>query len=266
VYLLRGDLSGNAETGDRRNVQGARTQAALLSSAVQLGFEWSVSFDEESTHTLRPAELVGRERRQIGLSRVDVNGDVAEDLYRVAVHEYIFIGGPHGSCNGGDVLDGSDLVVDGHHRNQDRVRTNGAGDRFRIDQTIGADGNLRYLEPLLFERASSIEYGMVLEGRDHNVVAVPPELLGGPLDGQVVRLGPPAGEDHFSRTGSNSRGDLLPGVLHYLASPPPVGVHGGGVAEVALEDREHRLSHLRQHRSRRGIVQIGHRFRIEAPT
>ena len=61
------------------------------------------------------------------------------------------------------------------------------------------------------------------------VVACPVQAL----DGEVVRLGPAAGEDDLARPGAEHLGQLLPGFLHHPPGAAARGVQGGRIPEVA---------------------------------
>src|SRR5262249_27537453 len=81
---------------------------------------------------------------------------------------------------------------------------------------------------------------------------------GGPvqaLDGEVVRLGPAAGEDDLARPRAEHLGQLLPGFLHHPAGAAARGVQGGRVPQVA-ELGSHRGDRLGTHRRSRRVIQV----------
>ena len=104
---------------------------------------------------------------------------------------------------------------------------------------------------------------MMFELRRDDVVAVPAQLPGGSLEGEVVGLGAPGGENDLGRARPDGSGDTLAGVLDGGLGPSSGGVHGRGVAEVLPEEREHGVPHLGEHGCRCGVIEIVHPTRIE---
>ena len=73
-----------------------------------------------------------------------------------------------------------------------------------------------------------------------------PNGLDHAAEGEIVGLGGAAREDHVAQTGAHEVGHVLSGRFDRLLCLPPVGMlQAGGVAELAAEERQHRVHHLR---------------------
>ncbi len=193
------------------------------------------------------------ERGHVDAEGSDVEGELAHGLRRIGVEEHAVLAA-HGG-NGGDVLDGSDLVVAVHDGNEDRVGCQGPCDRGRVHAAFGVDLEARDAETVRRERTTGIEHGLVL-GRGGDDVARPAQFRE-PFDGQVVRLGRAGREDDFLGFGADRRSDagtrLADGVERARAEDM---AGAGGVAEHLHEIGDHRLEHARVHRRRRVAVEI----------
>jgi len=54
------------------------------------------------------------------------------------------------------------------------------------------------------------------------------------VDGEVVGLGPPGGEEDLGRVGTDNRGEALPGLLQRGPGGSTGGVQAGGVADRSM--------------------------------
>ena len=129
--LRIGAASSNRGRGSRRkgrrpgDVGRARSSAALLASAEDLSIEFDPVTNKERTGADRPAELVTRDRDQVGLLDVGGKVDPRQRLDGIGVKPRAG-GVTSGDLNERrDVVHHSRLVVDGHDRH-DRDRLVGS--------------------------------------------------------------------------------------------------------------------------------------------
>ena len=124
----------------------------------------------------------------------------------------------------------------------------------RIHHSTWPHANPRDLEILALEPFQRRQHAMVFEQGGHGVVAVPPQLVGGALQGEVVRVGASAGEDDLRRTGPDSVRHAVAGVLDRLLGTPAGAMDRRRVAEVVLQERHHRFSDLWEDRRGCGVI------------
>lgn len=105
-------------------------------------------------------------------------------------------------------LDGADLVVDGHDRDQPGVGTDRGLELCQVDQPDGVDGQVGDLEALLLQRAARVEHALVLRLHRDDVALFRGEEAHGALDHRVVALGRARCEDNLGRARVDQRGDL----------------------------------------------------------
>ena len=139
-------------------------------------------------------------------------------------------------------LQHADLVVRGHHADEDRVRPQRRDEPADVDEAVGLDRKARHLAALRFEPRARIQHRAMLGLQGDDVPALRAQGLRHPLDREIVRLGRAAGEDDVFRLGADQRGDLAAGVIRRLARGPAERMLAArGVAEAFGEVRQHRL-------------------------
>ncbi len=246
---------GHGEAGRRERVLRPGPQPALLGASEQDGPEPDARPDREGADPLRPADLVGRDRREIctgprlrrkashGLDGVHMEarpagvddrrrlGDRLDDarlvVHRLEAHE------PYGRDGGRSIHGGSD-----------RLRRDPAG-RLGIDppdvhaaagERLGGAGHRRVLDPRDDERPGS--------------------LVERVAEREVVGLSAARGEDHVARVEARQPGDRLPRLLDEGARPTPGSVDARGVGPGHLGRGLHRRQDLGVRRRRRVPVEV----------
>ena len=184
---------------------------------------------------------------------LDVDGDFAEALRRVAVEENA--GVARDPPNRGDIVQRSDLIVRVHDRDQHRARRDGTAHRVGVDRSVAVDRQHRDRRAArLLQRLAGVEHRLVLGGGGDDVLAALRMKLDRALDRQVVRLGRAAGENDVARLGVDQGGDLRPRLLDRLFGlPAPRVAAARRVAEALAEVRQHGFEHARIDR-RGGVV------------
>ncbi len=211
---LDGLLDGRCQPGDRRHVQRAAADVALLPAAVHQRRHREVASYDEGADAVGAPELVPGEAQRVDAGRGEVDGDGADRLHRVGVHRDGVLGGDLHDLL--DRLHGADLVVGPHHRDQrDRrgITLHRLAQRVEAQHAPVVDREQLDLGTVLVPQPHErVEDGVVLDRRGED--AGPARVLGparpeDPLGRQVVRLGPARGEDHVARSAAQDPRDGL---------------------------------------------------------
>src|SRR5690242_13719566 len=123
---------GLAEGDPAGDVFGARAALAFVASAVLNGLKLGGLADEERADAFRSVELVAAERVKIDAGGAGVDGDFSGGLDAVGMERDFRFAGDGG--NFGERLDGAELVVCVHHRDENRFRAQRAADVVGIDR------------------------------------------------------------------------------------------------------------------------------------
>jgi hypothetical protein len=136
---------------------------------------------------------------------VDIDGDLPERLCGVGVewHALVLADAP----NLLERLDDADLVVDGHDGDERRVGADGFLELGEVDQAVGADREVGDLEAFLLEVPAGVEDALVLGLGGDDVAAAVAVEAGDALDGDVVALGGPRGEEDLARVSADEGGN-----------------------------------------------------------
>jgi len=194
------------EADDAGKVLGAGAPAPLLPAAVDEVCDFCSVPDVEGADALGAVELVAREGEEVDVVLIDVEFEVADRLDGVGVEGDAVLAGDGADL--ADRLDGPDLVVGGHHRDQNGAVGDRIPDGRRIDPPLPVDRQVGDREALLFQEGAGVEDGVVLDRRRDDVVAPVAVRMGDPLDRPVVRLGPAGGEEDLFGACADRRGNL----------------------------------------------------------
>ena len=215
--------------------------------------------DVERAHALRSVHLVGRQRGDVDVQFVHVEGQFPGSLDRVGMEEDAAF--PRDRA---DLLDGlhhADLVVDHHHADQNGLVGDGLPKLLEIDQAVPPHRQIGRVASLLLEVLAGVEHGLVFGDHRDDVITLLPVHLGDALDGEVVRLGGAAREDDLLRARADEVGNLLAALLDRLLSLPAERVvAAGGIAEARAEIGQHRFQDARVHRRRGVVVHVDRQF------
>jgi hypothetical protein len=195
---------------------------------------------------------VGGRRQQVDPHRLDVHRDLAHRLGGVGVEDDAALLGQR--ADGRDVLDGPDLVVGEHDRDQDGLVGHRSADLVHVDEAVRLHGHVRHLEARALQALADVDARPLLDHGGDDVRALLAVHLGHALEGQVDRLRPPgrehqllgvAGPDEPGQPGAG-------GVDRGLGLPSERVITAGRMAELLGEVGQHRLHHARIAR-RRGL-------------
>lgn len=265
---LGGSSAGRHGHGhDAGDVLGPRSTTALLASADLHGMHRCIWSGHERTDALRTTELVAADGHQIGISCESGDVGPAERLHGVGVQQSPGSVTTHELRHAVERLDGSDLVVDGHHRDE-----SDSGPLTRLGplgllpehlaERVEIDAPCRiHTDDTSTEMLDGIEHRMVLDRTAHDDALSPMPGLGlceptGPEHREVVGLGTTTGVDDVARSRPQQFGQFVTGLIDGTAgiAGPPVGARG--VGEAFGEHRQHRLDRVGPHRPRRRMVEI----------
>ncbi len=197
IQVAHRQAGGFTKAHDAGDVLGAGSPAALVPAAVDQRRDPHALADEKRADALGAVELVRGERKQVDVQVSHVEGHVPDGLHGVGVEEHIAL--PADGADLGHGLDGPDLVVGVHDRDQDGLVGDRLADIVRVDEAVGVDGQIGNLDASLLEELGGVQHRVVLDGGGDDVVAL---LLAGkadPKQGLVVGLGSAAGEDDLFR-------------------------------------------------------------------
>ena len=181
--------------------------------------------------------------------------DLAHRLGRVGVEIDAVL-----AAEGADLrerLDDADLVVDRHRRDQQGLVRDGVVEAAEIDEAARRDRKHGEAEALGRHRLAALEHAFVLGSQGDDVAPALAGETGQPLDGEVVGLCRPRGEDDLARLGTDEGGDLAARALAGFLGRAPEGVGDRArVAEFLAEIGQHACEYARIDGGRRLVVEI----------
>ena len=185
-----GDFARRAETDDVRHILRAGPLARFLAGAMNQRFERDATANEQHADALRGVQLVPGDREQIDAEISNIDGDFAERLGGIGVHEDAVL-----PADGGDLpnrLERADLVVRVHHGDESRARHDRSANGVRIDAAKAID---RQNCDLCAEPAKEFERlkrgGMLDGGGDEVLPGTPPPAKATPLIARLLASLPP---------------------------------------------------------------------------
>ena len=252
---------GHAERDRPRRILGAGANVALLAAAVDEGHDRRRTREHERADPVRPTDLVRRHAQRGEAAGGEVDRQVAVGGDGVGVHGHPVSSGERHDL--GDGLDRTDLVVGDEHRHERNVvvAVEGGldgGNAHPAERVERQPLEHRSLEPL--EPLDGVDGRMVLALGDQDAASGCPGAPRPvqPLEGEIDRLGAPAGEHHLNGIAAEGRGDVLAGLLEHPLRVLTLAVDGGGVSDDA-QRRGVGRDRLRDHRRRRRMIEVhGH--------
>ncbi len=224
----------------------------------------SLRANPKRADSLRPVNLVRRDRREVDAGLFHIDRHLADRLDGVAMKDdALFLGD---LADLGNRMNRADLVVGPHDRDEHGLVGDRAAHRVGIDHPVLVDrqiGDRRLARPL--ERAATVEHRLMLGDASDDVVALVLVKLDDALDCKVVGLGGAAGENNFLGLGADQRRDLIARAIDGLFRfPSEAVVAAGGIAELLGEIRQHRIEHARIDARGRVIVHVNGLFHLRS--
>ena len=204
-----------------------------------------------------PSTLWPGEREHVGAERLDVDREPRRAGDRIDEEQAALRAlRANDLADLADRLQRADLVVGELDRDDRRPLRDRGGNLLGVDPAVAIDRQLDDLEAELLEVLQRVEHRVVLDRAGHDSMAAALARPRGALQREVQRLGAAAGEDDLARTRPDRAGDTLMGLVERSARSPAVRVRRRGVAELAAQERQHRLERLRTQRRRGGVVEV----------
>src|SRR6266851_4779956 len=238
-----------------------RAQAALVAAAVDLRLDAHARLPAhvQRADALRAVDLVRGHGQEIHLQLLQVDGNLAGGLHRVAVKDDAF--GPADLADLGDRLDHADLVVHHHHRHEDGIGAEGRLEFVQIEQAVLLRIEVGRHEALALELAHRVEHRLVLGLHRDDVLALALVEIRRALDGEVVAFGRARSPDDLLGIGVQQRGDVLARLLdRFLRFPAERMRAARRIAELLGEKRDHLLRHARIDRRGRRVIEVNREF------
>ena len=215
--------------------------------------------DVQRAAPLGAVHLVGAHGHQVDAVVLHVDGHLADALGGVAVKQHAAFLGELADLPDG--MQGADLVVGVHQRNEDGVVAEGVLDVVDVDPAVPIDRQIRHLRGArTFEGLAGVEHRLVLGHRGNDVLAFVRVEFRDALDGEIVRFGCAAGEDDFLGPRPDQVGDpAAPAVHGFLGHPAEGVIPAGRIAVDFAQIRHHFVDHARVHGCRGLVVHVDRR-------
>ena len=157
----------------------------------------------------------------------------------------------------GERLHDSGLVIRRHDRDQSGVVAKRIRQVARIDQACRVHSQEGYVEAFaLLQMLHRMQDGVMLGRTANKMPPAFPLAPRQPEHGEIIRLRAAAGEDQFAGLGAQQCSERVARVIDRGARFPPGGVHAGGVAEMFVEIRPHRVARRRAERSGGVVIEV----------
>ena len=186
-----------------------------------------------------------------------MNGKLTECLHRVCVEKNSVLPGDQSDLFYG--LDGTDLVIGGHHRDQDRLWPDLFLQILQTDDAVLIHIQIGDLRSALFRQVlAGMENGVMLDLRGDDMVSFILISLESSLQSPVVSLGAASGEIDLFFLCAQYVGDLFSGRCDAFFAPACQVIYTGWIPIQFTEIRQHRLHNLGGCSGGRRIIQIYH--------
>src|SRR5690554_917775 len=258
-HILFGQGKSLAHANNLVGGQGTGTHAALVTATVHLGFQahTRLAANIEGTNALGAIGLVAGERNQVHLHACHVNRSFAGGLGRIHVKQHLV--GAGNFANGGNVVNGADLVVDVHDGDQNAVLAQRILNLLRMNYAFLVRIQIGNFKTFTLQLAHGVQHGFVFDFGGNQVLALAAVEIGHALDGQVVGLGGTRGPDDLARIGVNQIRHLLAGIFDCFLGAPAIDMRARSeIAKVAFDGQavNHFFGHTRVNRGSGGIIKV----------
>jgi hypothetical protein len=199
--------------------------------------------------------LVCGDGHQVDRHGTPVDLDLADGLCGVDVQKHAARPADRGQR--ANVLDHPGLVVDPHHRGEQRARLQRGGEALGIKQTVVPDLQNADRHAFPLQRAQGLQHRRVLGLHRHDVVVPARRGLRDAFQREVIGLGRTRGPDDLGRLAADQHGELLARDLDRLFGAPAPDMRARrGIAEPFVEVRQHLRNDARIDLGRRRVVEV----------
>ncbi|OPZ59587.1 MAG: hypothetical protein BWY87_00927 [Deltaproteobacteria bacterium ADurb.Bin510] len=169
VHLEFAHLDGLAEADDAQCVFGAGPAALFLVAAADEGAKRRALAYVEAADALGAVDLVSRDGQEVDIQVAHVDRNLAETLDRVGVEQRAL--GMRQLGHGLDVLDGADLVVGHHDRDQGGLVGERQFEVVQADAALLVDRQEDHVHTALLEALGGLQDAGMLDGGGDQLVA-----------------------------------------------------------------------------------------------
>ncbi len=238
---------------DPGDILGACPFALLLGSALDQVGQGNPLPRIEEADALGAVEFMGRCGQHIDVHGLYVDGQMADGLDRIRVEEDSALLTDRPDLR--DRLDGPDLIVGGHDRDQAGVLPDRRLQLPDIDDAVLMDRKKSHLESFLLQPLQGVEDGMVLKRGGNDVLfALSLSDLRSRPQGLVVGFAPAGGKEDLLRVRVDHSRDLLACLLQGLLGLLPDRIEAGRVPVYIFHIEKHGLNGCSAHSCCCGIV------------
>src|SRR3989338_43105 len=197
-----------------------------------------------------------RQRKQIDAHLLHAHGYLADPLSRVAVVDDALLLGQLSDL--AVRLDGSNLVIGRHNRDENGLVGNGLTELIQTNGTVTVHPQVSDSESPPLQGLAAIQDRPVLGAAGNDMIALVPVSFRDTFDRQVVGLRGAAGKNNLPRRrGLNNLRNLLARLVHGRLRLPAKGMAATGrVAELFTEVGQHGLEHSRVNGGGGMVIQI----------
>ena len=161
-----------------------------------------------------------------------------------------------------DRLDGADLIVGKHHRDQNGLRTDSRFQLIQLHYSVLVHIHISHFKPVLLQKLGRVKNGMVLDLRGDDVIALVPVCFRSGLQRPVVALRAACGEIDLIAFGAQHFRDVVPLQVERFFIGGSKPVDAGRVSVFLCKIRKHGLHYLRRRLGGRRVIQINQFFHI----
>lgn len=263
VHTAHGQLARPAESHDARDVLRSGSEASLVASAMYQRGDLDSFSHVEGAHAFRPVHLVARQREEVDAQLLHIDRQLAERLNGVRVEKHVTLPGDPRQL--GDGLNRTDLVVRHHHADQDGLRRDRPGQLLWVHEAIAIHLQIGYVEARLAKRITTGQHGRVLRPAGDDVIATLEPCESHSFDGQIVGLRTSAGENNTPGGTPERMGDDAASPLRRRPGLVAAAMDARGISKVRVQERPHRLNHIRMHRGGGVVVEVDSPFGLRRP-
>ncbi len=233
---------GSAHSCDLMRRQCPGAQATFVASPMNLSEHTLLRArtDVQGANALGPIDLVCRERHQIHRELAEVNRQLASALCSVDMQQRPVP--TYTPADFGDVVDGTQFVIDQHQRDQKCIVTQGCTDRIGTDKARAVRRQPGNIDALFLKLTGGVEGSLVLDQAGDDMTGSASEdrclalgtFLSYPLYCQIAGFGRAGSPDDLRGLRTHQVRNLPTGKLHCKAGflAERMGA-GGGITEIA---------------------------------
>src|SRR5437588_1033805 len=140
-------------------------------------------------------QLMACKRHQVHSKLVNACGNLADRLCGVSVEQNAMLSGNQGDV--GDRLNGANLVVSVHDRNEDSARRNCTSHMVRVDASEAVNRKVRHFCTQPFKEPAWVQHRRMLDLRRNDVPSLASFEEKHSLQRVIVRLATATGEHYF---------------------------------------------------------------------